>query len=371
MADSAGILTFHCSDNFGAMLQAYGLKEFLRSQGVRAGIVNYAPFFMTGRHWWAPYRPFWKQQGFILSLRGMRYEFRENLRDRENFAARRKNMARFRREHLLEPGQRAIRFLPGLRRLPYAVYIVGSDQIWNPDITGGLRRAYFGDFPNPRKKRVVAYAASLGGAELPPAYDGAFSRLIRRVDAVSLRESAAAPYVQRLYGGPVTAAPDPVFLLGPDQWRRVEKPPAAGAYILAYATEKNEEMSAYLVTLSRKTGLPVLELNGAQVTDGAWLDAAAGPAEFLGYVHHAAYVVTNSFHAVAFSILFEKRFRAFPHGTANARLAGVLRLHGLEDRMGPGDIDAPVDWAAVRERTAAAVGTARAFLLENILRVSV
>ncbi len=368
MADSAGILTFHCSDNFGAMLQAYGLKEFLRSQGVRAELVNYAPFFMTGRHWWVPYRPSRNFKEFLWRLTIMPYDLRRNLRNREAFAARRKSMGRFRREHLLEPGQRAIRFLPGLGRLPYAVYVVGSDQIWNPDITGGLRRAYFGDFRNPRKKRVVAYAASLGRAELAPAYDGKFSRLIQCVDAVSLREGEAAPYVQRLYGGPVVTAPDPVFLLGAEQWRRVERAPGGGEYILTYATERNPEMSAYLGDLARKTGLPVLELDAARVTDGTWLDAAAGPAEFLGYVHHAAYAVTNSFHAAAFSILFEKRFRVFPHRTVNARLAGVLRLHGLEDRLGPGDIDAPVDWEAVRERTAGAVRTAREFLLENILR---
>lgn len=52
-----GILTFHCSDNFGAMLQAYGLKRFLREHGVQADIVHYAPFFLTGRHWWLPYWP--------------------------------------------------------------------------------------------------------------------------------------------------------------------------------------------------------------------------------------------------------------------------------------------------------------------------
>lgn len=55
--EEIGILTFHCSDNFGAMLQAYGLKWFLRKHGAQAEIVRYAPFFMTARYWWVPCWP--------------------------------------------------------------------------------------------------------------------------------------------------------------------------------------------------------------------------------------------------------------------------------------------------------------------------
>lgn len=54
---SVGILTFHCADNYGAMLQACGLKQYLRGRGIKADIVRYEPFFMTGRHWWIPYYP--------------------------------------------------------------------------------------------------------------------------------------------------------------------------------------------------------------------------------------------------------------------------------------------------------------------------
>ena len=56
-AGDVGILTFHCSDNYGAMLQAYGLKQCLRSHGVAADIVRYEPPFLTGRHWRLPYVP--------------------------------------------------------------------------------------------------------------------------------------------------------------------------------------------------------------------------------------------------------------------------------------------------------------------------
>ena len=110
-----------------------------------------------------------------------------------------------------------------LKWLPYSCYIVGSDQIWNPDITYGLRRAYFGAFVNKRKKRVIAYAASLGGAALAEQYKQEFSGLISCVDVVSVREEEAIPYVENCAQKEVVAVLDPVFLLQRESWQQVEK----------------------------------------------------------------------------------------------------------------------------------------------------
>lgn len=361
-AGEVGILTFHCSDNFGAMLQAYGLKRCLRANGVAADIVRYEPPFLTGRHWRIPYIP---GKG-VGGLAAMGYGFFRNMRSGERFSRRRENMERFRKAYLVEKGQPKILFLPGLRKLPYRRYVVGSDQIWNPNITCGLRRAYFGAFESVRKERVTAYAASLGGASLPERYRHEFSVLLRSLDAVSLRETGAVPYVQQFFSGKVEAVLDPVFFLGKREWEQVENAPERGKYILAYATEPNRKMAEYVKNLSQKTGMAVVELRAA-AGGGADVDEAAGPAEFLGYIHHAAYVVTNSFHAAAFSIIFEKQFLVFAHSKVNERLASVLALHGLEDRFyrEEGRIDAPVDWLKVRNRTAAAVKPSREFLMKN------
>lgn len=314
-AGDVGILTFHCSDNFGAMLQAYALKNHLRSCGVRADIVPYAPPYMTGRHWRIPYVPN-RRAGWLGFAKNMAYGFLRSLRAGREFTLQRANMARFRREYLLNPGQREIWFSSGLRRLPYRYYIVGSDQIWNPDITFGLRPEYFGGFQNRRKECVISYGASLGGSALPPQYDREFARLLQNLDAVSLRESGAVPYVQSLYPKEVTEVLDPVFFLGPEEWRKIERPPDRTGYILAYGTEINPDMTCYIQTLSQSAGLPVLELGYIPVAGGeSAADRAAGPAEFLGYVRGADYVVTNSFHATAFSLIFQKSSLSLPIAT--------------------------------------------------------
>ncbi|WP_161846758.1 polysaccharide pyruvyl transferase family protein [Pseudoflavonifractor sp. 524-17] len=368
-AGEVGILTFHCSDNFGAMLQAYALKEHLRASGVAADIVRYEPPFLTGRHWLIPYVP---QKGLGRRLRYAAWGVWHNLQAYQDFAARRANMRRFRMDWLVDREQPKIWFLSGLKKLPYRCYVVGSDQIWNPNITCGLRRAYFGAFESGRKERVVAYGASLGSASLPPEYERQFLELVRHVDAVSVREAGAAPYVQRCFAGEVTAVLDPVFFLGKDAWQTVERPPEQKNYILAYTTEPNRDMAEYVQALSHKTDLPVVELRtgAAGVGVAAEADKTAGPAEFLGYVHHAAYVVSNSFHAAAFSILYEKQFLIFSHSQVNERLASLLALHGLEDRLcpaGAGEITTSIHWPAVAARTAEAVKVSHKFLLKNVV----
>lgn len=366
-AGEVGILTFHCSDNFGAMLQAYALKHRLRTGGVAADIVRYEPPYMTGRHWLVPYVP--KERKRLSGLAHMGYGLLYNLWNIRVFAARRTKMRRFRTKWLIDRGQPRALFLPGLKRLPYRCYVVGSDQIWNPDITLGLRPAYFGAFEGKHKERVVAYAASLGGSGLPDRYSQQFSELIRGLDRVSVRESGAVAYVQRFFPGKVEVVLDPVFFLGKEEWERVKNAPNRGEYILLYGTERNQAMTEYARELSQKTGLPVVELRAGAESEGPFtVDASAGPAEFLGYVHHARYVVTNSFHAAAFSIIFEKQFLVFAHSTVNERLASVLALHGLEGRLcrEGGDIDAPIDWPAVRSRTEEAAGASLEFLMDSV-----
>ena len=361
-AGEVGILTFHCSDNFGAMLQAYGLKQYLRANGVNADIVRYEPPFLTGRHWRIPYIP-------MRSIRwpaAMVYGLLHNLRAGAQFSRRRKNMDWFRRTYLINERQPRILFLPGLRKLPYRRYIVGSDQIWNPGITYGLRRAYFGAFANTQKERVIAYAASLGAAVLPDKYEREFAALLQNLDAVSLREMGSVPYVQRFFPGKVELVLDPVFFLKKEDWEQVERAPAREKYILVYTTEQNPQMAEYVHTLSQEAEMEVVELRAASEC-GAHTDASAGPAEFLGYIHHAAYIVTNSFHAAAFSIIFEKQFLVFAHSTVNERLASLLALHGLSDRLCQtgGAIDVPIDWPAVRARTEEALKPSQEFLLKN------
>lgn len=363
-----GILTFHCSDNYGAMLQTFGLKQYLKKKGIEADIVRYEPPFLTGRDWWIPYVPV-KQRGQLLYLGCL---WITHIMMGMDFFRMKKNMSQFRNKYLIQKKKRKLWFARQLRTLSYRYYIVGSDQIWNPNITCGLRNVYFGAFHNKRKEKVISYAASLGGSVLSPEYDRQFSELLKHVDAVSVREEAAVPYVKKLYQGEVKAVVDPVFFLEEKNWRKIEKPPKYRRFILVYTTEKNEELFEFAGKLSLETGIPVIELRtrAGRRNKGFFVEYTAGPAEFLGYIHHAEYVVTSSFHAVAFSIIFEKTFFAFLHSTAGERVENILRICGLESRIYRNDKDyepeMQVDWKKAKEKINEKVRLSEEFLMKNI-----
>ncbi len=363
-----GILTFHCADNYGAMLQAYGLKRYLRSKNIAAELVPYEPPFMTGRHWWIPYKPgsdLWK------NLKDGWNGWMANLQMKEKFFERRANMRRFRRKYL-SSANRKMFFIPQFKRLSYKSYIVGSDQIWNPDITCGLRKAYFGAFSSRKEKKVIAYAASIGGSALPCEYDEEFSELLQHVNAISVREGAAIPYIKNFYKGEVCAVVDPVFLLEESEWHKIEKLPDKERYIFVYMTEYNDELVKFVKELSDKRGLQIIQARGGGNINGdnVTIDCVAGPAEFLGYIHKADYVVTNSFHGVAFSIIFQKKFVVFQHSKVGERINNILVMHKLENRVYQKDvsmvIDCDIDWERVNECTKKSVMQAEKFLLGHV-----
>lgn len=370
--NAVGIITFHCSDNYGAMLQAYGLKMYLRNQGVLADIVPYEPFFMVGRNWLIPYAPVASVYGNLrYSCGGMR----SHLRMGNDFFRMKLNMKRFREKYLMEKKYRKLRWPSQMKKLSYQYYIVGSDQIWNPDITFGLRKVYFGCFENRHKKKIIAYAASLGGSSLLPKYEKDFSKLLNHVDVISVREREAVSYVEKFCTKKISVVLDPVFLLSEECWRRVEVLPKKVRYILVYQTEENQEMLNYAKGLSEETNLQVVELgvNYKQNTEDFLIDYTAGPAEFLGYIHNAEYIITNSFHAVAFSIIYEKHFMAFLHSKRGTRIRNILEVCGLKDclyqDMLSSKVDKEIMWKQVKEKLREEIKFAEAFLDKNMSQI--
>ena len=102
------------------------------------------------------------------------------------------------------------------------------------------------------------------------------------------------------------------------------------------------------------------------------VEYTAGPAEFLCLIHIADYVVTNSFHATAFSIIYQKQFVVFLHTNRGARLRNILRIYGLEDRLSQKgktiSVDTPIDWKEAERKAENAKKTSKAFLMEHVKR---
>ena len=367
-----GLLTFHWADDYGAMLQALGLKRCLERLGEHVEVIPYAPFRLVGRYWWCPLSTTPLPDGG-LKYRINRPRWRRNLTLGGAFWARRRAMKAFRRRFLSDrlPVRRAERL--SLRK--YRCVFVGSDQVWNPDITIVLDDAYIGNVKDRGACRLTAYAASMGRSSLPEADRERFARCVNeRFFAVSVREASGAPFLENLLHRRVDSLADPVLLLRREDWEEIMRPPPEKDYVLLHYTEHNEEMVQFAGALARQLGKRVVQTAlPLRKPEASALRIGIGPGEFLGYIHNAVCVVTNSFHAAAFSVLFEKQFLVFGHSAYNARLTGLLERLGLNTRMrdgtappSPASMWEEIDWQAVEERLETERGRAVEFIRNSL-----
>ncbi len=379
-AGRVGLLTFQWADNFGALLQAYGLLAWLTEQGIDAFSVNYAPSALRGRDWLFPYAPFRgmsKRTQIKIAVR----DFLKNLWTGPAWWAGKRAMGQFREQYLVK-GSRAMRRLAALSKVDMDQLVVGSDQIWNPEITFGFQPAYFGAFEHPRLKKTVAYAASFGTAALPPEAEEEFSRLLDSVSEISIREKSAAGYIRTRFHREAVHVADPVFLLRPEQWSAIEERPSERGYILYHETEYNEELRRTAYQLAEEKKLALVELSYKKKRQAMAFQTAyssvpsrivysAGPRQFLGYIHGADYVVSSSFHALAFCLLFHRPFCTRNHRAVPARIDSLLETVGLTGRMAREDyhpdIDAETDWAAVDESLQAITDRSKEYLLRSLM----
>lgn len=227
-------------------------------------------------------------------------------------------------------------------RLPYDVLVCGSDQIWNPDYN---IPAFFLDFAKPDQKRVI-YAASVGKERLTRLQRKTYQKLMRGLDFVSVREHSARQLLQPVCEQPVQVVLDPTLLHDRAYWQTFAEGSAKHyenyifCYFLGLTEEKIEAAKAYAAKTGKAlVSIPYLhgveeplcrELGGIQ-------DADVGPGDFLKLIAEADAVLTDSFHASVFSLLFEKDFWVFGRNVGsynmNTRLDTLLGYFAAQDRM--------------------------------------
>lgn len=255
-----------------------------------------------------------------------------------------------------------------------AVYVVGSDQTWNSVYNRGISPLYFLESV-PDGCRKVALSASFGRESLDVWERDETARLLRRFDAVSVRERSSLEILDSL-GVRGAALKDPVLLCDPSLWDRMADPaPAAGeGYVLVYMLNRDGRLLEHARAVARERGLGV----GA-VTFNPLRPAPRGvraaclptPEEWLALFRDASYVVTDSFHGACFSLIFERPFTAFDPPRFSVRISDLLADFGLSGREVPVGAPAegvrvghglPIDWGSVRSLRARFRAEGGAFL---------
>lgn len=334
-----GIITFHCTDNFGAVLQCYALQEYIKKEfGFDVEIIDYNPYVICSKFRvmldWRELKKRCKTRGIMTTLKNDVWKKLGTY----NYRKRKKmEFDKFRRKYLNLSKNKFYEI--STKNAPiYDFYITGSDQIWNPNLTGGLDEAYFLNFAHGNAVKL-SYSASIAET-IEERYYKIYRELLKNLDFISVREKAHKGIITDLTDKNVYITLDPTLLLGKNEWMKLvdDNIRIENEYIFLYCLENNESAIQFANQLSEKYKLPIIHYYFGTLKNKL-LNAGHcfyfdGPLDFLWYIKNAKFVVTSSFHGTVFSIIFNKSFyTSLCQVDRGTRVIELLSKLGLEDRI--------------------------------------
>lgn len=362
-----GILTYHRAENYGALLQAYATKTYLSSLGHDVSFIDYWPQYHSDYFKLFSWNTF-RQRG----MKGKQAMLKSCCWIVPRWI-RKKRLQDFMYQqlHLSKCPQYTNK--EGITE-KYDVVVYGSDQIWRKQhLSGvGFDDWYFG-CDNVRADKKVVYAGSMGTIVSNSVNDSYVQKAMRNFNYISVREIDLQDYLTKLDVSSSHVI-DPVFLLSREQWKQIEdKKSRKGKYILFYNLLNTSESTKFTEQLSRKMQLPIVEINKKLSLShlGSRYVSTASVERFLRLIDDAEYVVSNSFHGVAFSIIYEKQFFSTGMRSKRNRVVSLLRSAGLseryiEDSVVPSAIH-PIDYSHVNNSLKSLTNYSKSFIQKAIL----
>lgn len=311
-----GIVTFHRTYNYGAYLQSFALSKYLDAK-----IIDYYC------------KNIYRQYKIIKPLRKNMFKYCLNF-----FSTVLHIRKELRRKANFEKAINHLKMIPfsydEINSLDYL--ITGSDQVWNHDIVGEISDVYTLNFGNKKITRI-SYAASIGNSDDIQKYKAEYLKKLSKIDYISVREKNLVEPLEKLLNKQVKNVIDPTLLLSSEEWDNyLDKteyfPPN---YIFAYVVEPDSEFIKAVNFLVEQTGYEVIHagLKNPGFKGKVTSIYSLGPFSFINYIKNAKYVVTTSFHATIFSIIFHKEFYTIPHKKTGSRVTELLKQIQLEDKI--------------------------------------
>ena len=289
-----GILTFHRADNYGAVLQAFALQEYLRLNGHKVEIIDYRAEAISNVYKLLPKKNFSKNilKSFIsLPFRFIRAKLFENFRLKMLFIS--ENSFSEKKTEFLD----------------YDAIFFGSDQIWNPKITKGFDKVFWGDLKVKGKPLKIAYAASAGDDLNVLKSNESLKTLLDNFDMISLRESYLTDFLSGIADKTPETVLDPTFLLSEKRWEEIACAKNKKKYLLLYQMNFNRKARILAEKIAKKRNLKIVEIwNGFNLARSLKSKLFVSPQKFIDLFKNADFVVTTSFHGTAFSIIYRKNF---------------------------------------------------------------
>ena len=344
------IVTLHRVYNYGSVLQAYATQKVFEKRGHDTKIIDYLTPQRT------KWRLFW----------GKGAEGQSNVIYRiakiGSFILKEKTFGRFVRTRI-NLTKRYVTADDLQRDPPEAdLYVTGSDQTWNSQYNEGIDRGFFLDFL-PDTARRIAFVSSFGKTELDKGEIEETKRLLRRYEKISVREDSAVKIITDMGLEAPTHLIDPTLMLEKSEWLKISSPRLVKEPYLVLMLLYNEDNHAteYARKIADKKGLKLVKISW-EMKKPLRVDQLfthRSPADFLSLFYYADFVVTNSFHGLAFSLNLEKQFIMVPRNEFNSRIESLLRLVSQSNRLVTSEENAldesekEIDYKVIKERFSA------------------
>ena len=343
--NKAGVITFyHANYNFGGLLQAYALPKVLKEHfGIEAEQIDYIPDAQKAK---AEKK---NKKGLIWYLYQLIYNFGIFVFkkvNKNNLNQRKQVFDNFINE--IPHSESAYNYDSINQSLSrYGAFVCGGDQIWNECNESKNIEVYTLQFI-PLGYKKIAYAPSMAIMEASPDFKKIMSDGLNGLDAVSVREKQSLSVLKPLTDKDIEVVADPVLLLTKDEWKKFAgETDNKGKYILCYLLGDSTEHRKAVRKIAKRLGLPVLTfphilLNVVRKCDlffGDIHDFTSGPREFVGLIKNAELVITDSFHACVFAMIFKTPFEVFERnkigekGNMNSRIYDFLEEYHLESQL--------------------------------------
>jgi len=378
-----GILTLPLHTNYGGNLQAYALITILTEMGHDAWLIR----------WEKERIPLWKAPLTIAKRLILKFIFGKagadisrGIFDRRERSVIEAHARRFISRRIVPQtiGFRSTRALARrVGRYRFDAIVVGSDQVWRP---APNVEDYFLGFldETDTTTRRVAYAASFGTDQwtFSAGQHRTCALLLKRFDAVSIREDSGVALCQQHFGVQAEHVIDPTMLLPRSHYvdlacNEYSMPRRSGGkWLFVYVLDVNPDKEIAVDHIASSLGLSRFAVKAATEQGSTSLDKLAVPPveDWLRGFDEADFVVTDSFHGCVFSIIFNKPFIAYGNRSRGlSRFESLLKMFGLEDRL----IDSsaalssdilrqPIDWPDVNALLARRQEDAKTFLMESL-----
>jgi len=334
--------------NYGSLLQTFAIQNYLNANGMQNEIIHYKDTNIVRKlARFANYTYLKAKLNIVyrdLKLK-IYYPFlySEIIIRSNKFENFKKNKLNFTEKII---GRKKL-----IKRIKtFDAVVLGSDQVWHP---ANLLMNYFTLSFVPDHIAKIAYAPSFGVSKIPLLQRNRTKAYLNRFNHISVREFTGQNIVKSLTNREVEIVCDPTLLIDINQWdllkgnNRILKE----KYILCYYLGNNPSHREFALNLKKATNHRIVclqqldEFIKSDITFGDLKPFDIDPADFLNLIAHAEYVLTDSFHATIFSILYNKlfftfyRFKEGKSESTNTRITSILNQFNLNDRKLSGNED--------------------------------